>query len=190
MPGPLHPGFIPPCLADRVPAGSAWVHEIKHDGYRFICRRDGDRVRVFSRRGLDWTARVSAIVDAMLALRVRKPVPRYCEAVLDDEAARRDPGCHVSSRTCNIEVESAAESVKDVRWRIPFIRRPNRLLMQCHYLPAAFRQRTAPAAAPAGERKDQAGETSERVGDRAPRGQRRSPDGSWGNRSPATGVPP
>jgi ATP-dependent DNA ligase len=27
----------------------------KHDGYRFIRRRDGDRVRVFSRRGNDYT---------------------------------------------------------------------------------------------------------------------------------------
>jgi hypothetical protein len=39
-------GFIEPCLptvADAVPSGSQWVHEIKHDGYRFICRRDDER---------------------------------------------------------------------------------------------------------------------------------------------------
>jgi len=30
-----------------VPAGPLWAHEIKHDGYRLICRRDGDRVRVY-----------------------------------------------------------------------------------------------------------------------------------------------
>jgi ATP-dependent DNA ligase len=29
------------------------VYEIKHDGFRFISRREGDRVRVFSRRGHD-----------------------------------------------------------------------------------------------------------------------------------------
>ena len=36
------PGFIEPCLptlGHAVPSGSQWVHEIKHDGYRFICRR-------------------------------------------------------------------------------------------------------------------------------------------------------
>jgi ATP-dependent DNA ligase len=38
-------------VADTVASGPQWVHEIKHDGYRFICRRDGDRVRVFSLRG-------------------------------------------------------------------------------------------------------------------------------------------
>ena len=47
-------GFIEPCLptvADTVPSGPQWVHEIKHDGFRFICRREGNRIRVFSRRG-------------------------------------------------------------------------------------------------------------------------------------------
>jgi bifunctional non-homologous end joining protein LigD len=29
-------------LADKVPSGPQWVHEIKHDGYRFVCRREGD----------------------------------------------------------------------------------------------------------------------------------------------------
>ena len=48
-----HPvGFVPPSLpllARTVPDGSRWAFELKHDGYRFIARRDGDRVRVFSR---------------------------------------------------------------------------------------------------------------------------------------------
>jgi bifunctional non-homologous end joining protein LigD len=68
------PGFIEPCiptLGHTVPAGRQWVHEIKHDGYRFICRRDGDRVRVFSRRGHDWTDRVPAIAEALQSLRVK-----------------------------------------------------------------------------------------------------------------------
>jgi len=43
----------------------------QHDGFRFICRRKGDRVRVFSRRGHDWTDRVPLIADAMSALPVR-----------------------------------------------------------------------------------------------------------------------
>ena len=62
------PGFIEPCLptpARIVPSGRQWVHEIKHDGYRFGCRRDGDRVRVFSRRGNDYTDRVPRIVETL-----------------------------------------------------------------------------------------------------------------------------
>ena len=67
-------GFIEPCLptlADKVPSGPQWVHEIKHDGFRFICRRDGDSVRVFSRRGHDWTGRVPRIAEALAKLRVK-----------------------------------------------------------------------------------------------------------------------
>jgi bifunctional non-homologous end joining protein LigD len=67
-------GFIEPCLptlGHTVPSGPQWVHEIKHDGYRFICRRDGDRVRVFSRRGNDYAERVPAIAMALHALPVQ-----------------------------------------------------------------------------------------------------------------------
>jgi ATP-dependent DNA ligase len=39
------------------------VHEIKHDGYRLQVRRDGDAVRLFTRRGFDWTERYPAIAD-------------------------------------------------------------------------------------------------------------------------------
>ena len=89
MPRPFPPGFIAPCLAtraDRVPAGPQWAHEIKHDGYRFIVRRDGDRVRVVSRNGLDWTSRVPTIVEAMRALTTRS-------AVINGEAVvARDDG--------------------------------------------------------------------------------------------------
>ena len=51
--GTLPPGFVDPCipsLASKPPAGPGWVHEIKHDGYRLIVRRDGDTVRLFTRR--------------------------------------------------------------------------------------------------------------------------------------------
>jgi hypothetical protein len=50
-------GFIEPCQPSRVarpPSGPLWVHEIKHDGYRLMVRRDGARVRCFTRNGHDW----------------------------------------------------------------------------------------------------------------------------------------
>src|SRR6478609_8479501 len=68
------PGFIEPCLptnAHAVPAGPQWAYEIKHDGFRFICRREGDRVRVFSRRGNDYIDRVPRIAEALASLRVK-----------------------------------------------------------------------------------------------------------------------
>jgi bifunctional non-homologous end joining protein LigD len=81
------PGFIEPCLptlGHAVPSGPQWVHEIKHDGYRFICRREGDRVRVFSRRGNDYSDRVPAIAEALAALRVKS-------VTLDGEGVVCDP---------------------------------------------------------------------------------------------------
>jgi bifunctional non-homologous end joining protein LigD len=61
------------------PAGPQWVHEIKHDGYRLIARKQGDRVRLFTRRGYDWTDRYPLIAKAVAALRASS-------ATIDGEA--------------------------------------------------------------------------------------------------------
>jgi bifunctional non-homologous end joining protein LigD len=57
--------------ASPPPAGPGWVHEIKHDGYRLIVRRDGEAVRLFTRRGYDWTERYPAIATAAAKLRAK-----------------------------------------------------------------------------------------------------------------------
>jgi hypothetical protein len=44
--------FIDPCLpspADKPPSGSNWIHEIKHDGYRLMARRDPVSIRLITR---------------------------------------------------------------------------------------------------------------------------------------------
>jgi bifunctional non-homologous end joining protein LigD len=67
-------GFIEPCIPTRAPkppSGADWVHEIKHDGYRLIVRREGTAVRLFTRRGHDWTERYPAIAAAAAKLRAR-----------------------------------------------------------------------------------------------------------------------
>jgi bifunctional non-homologous end joining protein LigD len=63
----LPAGFVipaQPVKASKLPSGADWVHEIKHDGYRLIVRRDGPTVRLYSRNAHDWTARLSAIATA------------------------------------------------------------------------------------------------------------------------------
>ena len=57
-----------PSKAAKPPSGPDWIHEIKHDGYRLMVRRDGARVRCFTRNGHDWADRFPAIVDAALTL--------------------------------------------------------------------------------------------------------------------------
>jgi bifunctional non-homologous end joining protein LigD len=48
-----------------------WVHEVKHDGYRLIVRWDGETVRLFTRRGYDWTGRYPAIASAAAKIRAQ-----------------------------------------------------------------------------------------------------------------------
>jgi bifunctional non-homologous end joining protein LigD len=59
-----YPGFIEPSLAtsiDKVPAGERWIHEIKFDGYRVQVHLRNAAVKVFTRRGNDWTNRFRKI---------------------------------------------------------------------------------------------------------------------------------
>jgi hypothetical protein len=67
---PLNVGFIAPCLP-KLPSGDLWLHEIKHDGFRVIARKDGDRVRLYSRPGNDMTRRFPLIAGALARLRSR-----------------------------------------------------------------------------------------------------------------------
>jgi bifunctional non-homologous end joining protein LigD len=58
------PGFIEPALATaigRVPNGERWIHEIKFDGYRVQIHLANEAVKIFTRRGHDWTNRFKKI---------------------------------------------------------------------------------------------------------------------------------
>jgi bifunctional non-homologous end joining protein LigD len=58
------PGFIEPALASsiaKVPSGSRWIHEIKFDGYRVQVHLANEAVRIFTRRGHDWTHRFKKV---------------------------------------------------------------------------------------------------------------------------------
>jgi bifunctional non-homologous end joining protein LigD len=73
-------GIIEPCLpspAKVPPSGHGWIHEIKHDGFRIMARRDGAGIRLISRNGNDFTNRFPIIVAAVTALTARSfaPVP-------------------------------------------------------------------------------------------------------------------
>ena len=85
-PRTLPAGFIAPCLptkTDKLPSGSQWLHEIKHDGFRIIARKNGPRVRLYSRPGNDLTRRFPLIVDALSRLRSRS-------CIIDGEAVACD----------------------------------------------------------------------------------------------------
>ena len=65
------PQSLSPQLATLVaepPADDGWIYEIKFDGYRVLARIDGDDVRLFTRRGNDWSARMPGLVEAVRQL--------------------------------------------------------------------------------------------------------------------------
>lgn len=58
------PDFVPfqhPKMTTSLPEGSAWVHEVKLDGYRMQVRTERGRVRISTRNGLDWTSKFRAL---------------------------------------------------------------------------------------------------------------------------------
>jgi bifunctional non-homologous end joining protein LigD len=58
--------FCIPTRSTTVPDGPDWLHEIKYDGYRLRLERDGDRVRLITKGGYDWSKRFPWIVEAAL----------------------------------------------------------------------------------------------------------------------------
>jgi ATP-dependent DNA ligase len=71
----FHPCFtITPCLPKPVkepPAGPDWIHEIKHDGFRILARRNGNDVRLYARHGTNFADRFPRIVAAVKSLPVQ-----------------------------------------------------------------------------------------------------------------------
>jgi bifunctional non-homologous end joining protein LigD len=59
------PEFIQPQLAtlvNSVPPGNEWLHEIKFDGYRILCRVENGEARFLTRESQDWTHRFTGLV--------------------------------------------------------------------------------------------------------------------------------
>ena len=80
-------GIVEPCLpsaAKSPPSGPGWIHEIKHDGFRILARRDSAGVRLITRNGNDFTHRFPFIEMAIKSLPVRSCVIDG-EAIVCDE---------------------------------------------------------------------------------------------------------
>ncbi|HEY2137835.1 MAG TPA: DNA ligase D, partial [Xanthobacteraceae bacterium] len=82
------PDFIAPSLATlraQAPDGPGWVHEVKFDGYRIQARLDHGKVRLLTRKGLDWAARFPNVAKAVAQLPATTALIDG-EIVVDDEA--------------------------------------------------------------------------------------------------------
>jgi bifunctional non-homologous end joining protein LigD len=80
--------FIEPCTpiaAHSIPTGDEWLHEPKLDGCRVQVAKGGHTVRLFSRRGAEWTKRLPGLVDALRAIPTKS-------VILDGELCLPDAG--------------------------------------------------------------------------------------------------
>jgi bifunctional non-homologous end joining protein LigD len=86
------PALPEPQLANLVtgaPAGDDWIHEIKLDGYRVLCRLDQGRATLVTRRGADWTSHFPTLLEPLARVPAR-------QAVLDGEVVYVEPDGHTS----------------------------------------------------------------------------------------------
>jgi bifunctional non-homologous end joining protein LigD len=80
--------FIEPCTpiaAHSIPTGDEWLHEPKLDGYRMQVVKEDRTVRLFSRRGAEWSKRLPGLVDALRAIPTKS-------VILDGELCLPDAG--------------------------------------------------------------------------------------------------
>ena len=126
----LPAGFIAPCLptkADTLPSGGLWIHEIKHDGFRIIARKDGERVTLYSRPGNNFTRRFPPIARALTHLRCR--IMRLGIIIGEhrerqEEWRRAHPDVFFYERACDAHVRADARGSDDgsprllPRWKL------------------------------------------------------------------------
>jgi bifunctional non-homologous end joining protein LigD len=89
---PSRSELIEPCLpppAKALPSGPGWLHEIKHDGFRILARRDNSGVRLITRAGNDFSSRFPFIATAVSKLPVRSCLIDG-EAIVCDENGLAD----------------------------------------------------------------------------------------------------
>jgi ATP-dependent DNA ligase len=150
--------FCIPTTGTKVPHGPEWLHEIKQDGFRLRVERDGDRVRLITKGGYDWTKRYPWIVEAALKNRTKHFVidgeavilgvdgvsdfdalhsGKHNEEVqlcafdmlaMDGEDLRRLPLSMGAGAGPDAEVEMLTEAAKSNRWRAP----------RCHHDPCGL----------------------------------------------------
>ena len=70
-------------LAEVPPSGPEWVHEIKFDGYRTLCRIEGKTIWLFTRNGLDWTEKYESLLAPLKRLKTK-------DAIIDGEIVALD----------------------------------------------------------------------------------------------------
>jgi bifunctional non-homologous end joining protein LigD len=90
-------------LADKAPVEDDWVHELKYDGYRILCRVKNKSVKLVTRNNHDWTSKLHRIAKAAAALPVNS-------AWLDGEVVALKPDGSISFQALQNAFETESET--------------------------------------------------------------------------------
>ncbi len=115
------PVKLAPQLATLVagaPAGDDWAYELKLDGYRILTRIDAaGKVHAFSRNGLDWSGKLSAVVKAIAALGLKNTWLDGEIVVLDKQGK---PVFQLLQNAFATKATKATQSIQYFLFDIPF----------------------------------------------------------------------
>jgi bifunctional non-homologous end joining protein LigD len=126
-------GFVEPCRPSKAiqpPSGPEWIHEIKHDGFRLMVRREGSRIRCFTKGGYDWADRFPAIVAAASRLKAQsflidgEAVVCRPDGLSDFDALRFGRRAHEVTLVAFDLIELQGDDVRDDE---PLLKRKQRL---------------------------------------------------------------
>ena len=93
-----------------------WLHEIKHDGFRIIARKDGAEVKLYSRRGKAFTRRFPLIIEALARLSRQRIGHGSCSTDALSKGAQRCAGAKGPARL--IESTATPESARAFQMRV------------------------------------------------------------------------
>jgi bifunctional non-homologous end joining protein LigD len=97
---PASPAVQLATLTKDAPEGDDWIHEIKFDGYRMLCRIERGKVRFISRNGRDWTAKFPSLAKAVTDLPLKT-------AIIDGEVVVMQPNGTTSFQALQNSFQSA-----------------------------------------------------------------------------------
>ncbi|WP_434721337.1 ATP-dependent DNA ligase [Mesorhizobium sp. RIZ17] len=78
-----------PELVEQPPKGDGWSHEVKFDGYRTQLIRDADGIRLYTKTGIDWTAKYRPLAAEASAIEAESFIIEN-ETVVTNEAGLSD----------------------------------------------------------------------------------------------------
>ena len=82
---PATPAVQLATLVSEAPEGDDWLHEIKFDGYRMLCRIDNGKAKFISRNGKDWTAKFKNLAAELVSLPIKSAIIDGEVVILDSE---------------------------------------------------------------------------------------------------------